>query len=154
MHDVESDLCFFHGFEAIPRSPRTFPMYRTTKFDPHHLEPVRMLPRSFRPEVEILFRLEMCGVVCLLQPRPESPKTMITCSSRTFFRTSSLSSVVPVIKSTDPRPFPYHLSRLHPSLHDPLRIHVDLPLLACASSPCGFKKILLTVCLGLKGRSR
>jgi hypothetical protein len=38
-------------------------MVRATKFDPYHLQPLRILVRSLRPEFEILFRLEMCGVV-------------------------------------------------------------------------------------------
>ncbi len=49
VHDVESDLWFWHGSEAIPR---TFPMTRATKFDPYHLEPLLILDRSLRPEVE------------------------------------------------------------------------------------------------------
>ena len=57
--------CRDHGSEVIPR---TFPMTRVTKFDPYHLESLHILGRSLRPEVEILFRLEMCCVVCVLQP--------------------------------------------------------------------------------------
>jgi hypothetical protein len=48
-------------------------MTRATTFDPYHLEslPLHILVRSLRPEVEILFRLEMCGVVCVLQSHPK-----------------------------------------------------------------------------------
>jgi hypothetical protein len=38
-------------------------MTRATKFDPYHLDPHHILGRSLRPEVEILFRLEMCVAV-------------------------------------------------------------------------------------------
>ena len=68
MHDVESDLGFHHVPETIPR---TFPMTWATKFDPHHLQPLTVIVRSLRPEVEILFRLEMRCIVCSLLPRPK-----------------------------------------------------------------------------------
>ncbi len=49
--------------------PRTFPMTWTVKFNPHNLHPFVIL-RSLRPEVEILFRLEMrCIVGSFLQHR-------------------------------------------------------------------------------------
>jgi len=45
-------------------------MYRSaTKFDPHHLQSFTVILRSLRPEVQILFRLEMRCMVCSLLPR-------------------------------------------------------------------------------------
>jgi hypothetical protein len=42
-----------------------------TKFDPHHLQSCTVIVRSLRPEVEVLFRLEMRCIVCSLLPRPK-----------------------------------------------------------------------------------
>jgi hypothetical protein len=78
-----NDLINLHICDAILRAPCSNPSCkrwlasteppreRATKFDPYHLKPLLILTRSLRPEVEILFRLEMCGVACVLQTRPK-----------------------------------------------------------------------------------
>ena len=68
IRDVPCDLALRHSPEPIPWS---FPMSGAPKFHPNHLDKVAILARSFRPIVEIFFRLEVCSVVRFLQPRPK-----------------------------------------------------------------------------------